>query len=68
MSWRGTLIGIAEYDNKPSARPIVVKIKSPRGSDWFVGFNCAVGPNSDNVDAGDILNIFRVRGSGFFNI
>lgn len=57
-SWSGKIIGVAEYDNTND--PIVVKLESGSGRDWFIGFNRANGPNSDNVQADDLVTIYRV--------
>ncbi len=39
--WAGTILGIADYQNNPDARPVVVKIESGASQDLFVGFNRA---------------------------
>ena len=65
-SWSGKIIGVAEYDNNPSNDPIVVKLESGSGRDWFVGYNRATGPNADNVQGDDLVTIYRVTdGNGF---
>lgn len=59
-SWSGKLIGVAEYDNNPSNNPIVIKLETGGGSDWFIGFNRATGPHSDNVQADNLVTIYQV--------
>lgn len=59
-SWSGNLIGVAEYNNNPSDDPIVIKLESGGGGDWFIGFNRAYGPNADNVQADNLVTIYNV--------
>ncbi|KAL3768912.1 hypothetical protein ACHAW5_008827 [Stephanodiscus triporus] len=61
-SWRGRLIGVADYDNNPSNYPIILKVETGSGSDYFVSFNRATGINSEVQEAGDMVAIYRVDG------
>ena len=65
-SWSGKIIGVAEYDNNPFSLPIVIKLESGGGGDWFVGFNRAAFGNADNVQGDDLVTVYRVTdGDGF---
>ena len=70
-NWTGKLIGVAEYDNNPTNDPIIIKLVSggsggSGGGDWFIGFNRAIGPNADNVQADDEVTIYTVtNGNGY---
>ena len=51
--WKGKLIGLSDYANNPENHPMVIKLETGRGSDWFMGFNRQAGINVDTVEAGD---------------
>ena len=60
-SWHGKIVGVGEYDQNPNNHPIVLKIETGRGSDWFVGLNRAAGPNSHAVQFQDIVTLYKVK-------
>jgi len=62
--WSGTIIGIADYNDNPNARPVVVKIESDGPDDLFVGFNRAAGINRDVVDARDKVTVVEAGNDG----
>lgn len=37
------LVGIADYDNPYSNLPVVIKLETGTNSDYFIGFNRAIG-------------------------
>ncbi|KAL3770178.1 hypothetical protein ACHAW5_009273 [Stephanodiscus triporus] len=61
-SWRGRLIGVADYDNNPSNYPIILKLETGGGSDYFVSFNRDSGVNSEVQQASDQVPIYQVAG------
>jgi hypothetical protein len=61
-SWRGRLIGVADYDNNPSKYPIMLKLETGGGSDYFVSFNRDSGVNSEVQQASDQVPIYQVAG------
>ena len=62
--WTGKVIGIADYNNNPDARPVVVKIESGGPNDLFVGFNRAKGINKDTADAQDLVTVHIAENEG----
>jgi len=61
-SWRGRLIGMSDYGNNPYNHPIILKLETGTGSDYFVSFNRAGGVNSEVQEANDLVLIHRVEG------
>ena len=61
-TWSGRLIGVAQYDNNPSNYPFVIKLETGNESDWFLGFNRAIGPNKDSQEANNQVTIYKVEG------
>mmetsp|Transcript_18318 Transcript_18318/g.24419 ORF Transcript_18318/g.24419 Transcript_18318/m.24419 type:complete len:404 (-) Transcript_18318:465-1676(-) len=58
-----TLVGIGEFDkNTNDKHPVVVKIETGTNKDYFIGFNRAVGPNAQNVEADNEVTIVQVNG------
>ena len=49
-----TMVGIADYLNNPSSHPVVIKVETGQGNDYFVGFNRAIGVNSQNDEGDDV--------------
>ena len=62
--WSRKLIGIADYENNPDARPIVVKLESGGPKDLFVGFNRARGINRQTDQARDRVTVVEQGGDG----
>ncbi|KAL7467022.1 hypothetical protein ACHAXS_007290 [Conticribra weissflogii] len=62
--WRGTLVGVGEYDMIQDGQYIVVKIESGNSDDLFVGFNRAAGVNADNDEADDLVTIVETGNNG----
>ena len=60
--WRGRLIGIADYGNNPDNHPVILKLETGTGSDYFVSFNRARGVNDEVQEASDRVLIHRVEG------
>jgi hypothetical protein len=61
-SWSGRLIGMSDYGNNPYNHPIILKLETGVGSDYFVSFNRAGGVNSEVQEANDLVLIHRVEG------
>jgi hypothetical protein len=59
-SWRGNPVGVAYYNNNPSNYPIMLKLETGDGSDYFVSFNRARGINSEVQQATDQVTIYQV--------
>jgi hypothetical protein len=62
--WAGTIIGIADYENNPDSRPVVVKIESGTADDLFVGFNRARGINSQTKAAPNQVTVHLAGNDG----
>lgn len=60
-SWRGKIIGVAEYNNNPNNHIIVLKIETGQAADYFVGFNRAVHSNKDVVQAHNQVTVYKVQ-------
>ena len=60
-SWRGKIIGVADYGNNPSNFPIMLKLETGGGSDYFVSFNRATGVNSEVQEASNRVTLHRVE-------
>lgn len=63
-NWRGTIVGIADYENNPDSRPVVVKLESGTSTDLFVGFNRAKNLNMGVLDARDQVTIVQAGNNG----
>jgi hypothetical protein len=63
-SWRGTVIGVADYDNNPQNHPVIVKIDSRTGTDQFITFNRAAGINRHNKEADNEVIIMETGSDG----
>ena len=59
-SWRGNIIGVADYNNNPSNYPIILKLETGGGSDYFVSFNRDTGINADVQQAHDQVTVYQV--------
>ncbi len=59
-SWRGNIIGVADYNNNPSNSPIILKLETGGGSDYFVSFNRDTGINADVQQAHDQVTVYQV--------
>lgn len=59
-SWRGNIIGMADYGYNPSNFPIILKLETGGGSDYFVSFNRATGVNSEVQEASNRVTLHRV--------
>mmetsp|Transcript_28472 Transcript_28472/g.58444 ORF Transcript_28472/g.58444 Transcript_28472/m.58444 type:complete len:790 (+) Transcript_28472:137-2506(+) len=62
--WRGTFVGVGEYDKIQDGQYIVAKIESGGSDDLFVGFNRAAGVNADNDEADDLVTIIETGNNG----
>ncbi|KAL9181023.1 hypothetical protein ACHAXT_009828 [Thalassiosira profunda] len=62
--WSRKLIGIADYENNPDARPIVAKLESGGPKDLFLGFNRARGINRQTDQARDRVTVVEQGGDG----
>ena len=58
-----TLVGIADYLNNPNQHPVVVKVETGAANDFFVGFNRAIGVNSQNDEGDDVVTVVQVNGN-----
>jgi hypothetical protein len=60
-----TMVGIAEIkDNNPNKKPAVLKLETGTSNDYFVGFNRAIGKNSQNVEADNEVTIVQTGNNG----
>lgn len=62
--WAYDLVGVADYSNNPFSLPIVIKLETGSTTDYFIGFNRAVGVNSQNVQADDQVTITESGANG----
>ncbi|KAL9184684.1 hypothetical protein ACHAXT_012654 [Thalassiosira profunda] len=62
-SWRGKLIGVADYETNNSSHPIVLKLEAGTAP-WFLGFNRATGVNANNQQASDLVTVYKVQNGG----
>ena len=60
-SWKGKLVGVAEYDIAPQNSAISLKLETGRQNDWFIGFNRAIKANVDVQEAPDQVTIYTVQ-------
>lgn len=58
-----TLVGIADYLNNPDQHPVVVKVETGAANDFFVGFNRAIGVNSQNDEGDEVVTVVQVDGN-----
>ena len=59
-----TLVGIADYLNNPANHSVVIKLETNTATDFFIGFNRAVGVNSQNDEADDEVTIITTGNNG----
>ncbi len=59
-SWRGKIIGVADYYNNPSNFPIMLKLETGGGADYFISFNRARGVNSEVQQAKNQVTVYQV--------
>ena len=61
-----SLVGIAEYTVRTdaSSQPVTVKLESGTDIDYFIGFNRAVGSNSQNDEATDEITVTTSGNNG----
>ena len=62
-TWTGNIIGIGKY-NERDDEPVTVKIDTGTQTDYFVGFNQAIGSNSQNDLGDNMVNIVRAGNNG----
>lgn len=66
-SWKGKLVGIAEYDklsNGDQDSKVILKLETGTPDDLYLGFNRATGFNSDNVQADNEVTIVETGANG----
>ena len=63
MHGTSVLMGIPWYDLRTN-QPVAINIETGISSDYFVGFNHAVGPNSQNYLGDNIVNIINTGNNG----
>merc|ERR1712176_199197 len=59
-----TLMGIGEWDNGVYGHIVDLKIETGTENDYFIGFNRAVGPNADNVEADNEVTVYEAGANG----
>ncbi len=63
-SWRGKIVGIADFDNNSENHPVVIKLETGTSTDSFIAFNRATGVNSQNDEADDEVTIVETGNNG----
>lgn len=58
------MVGIAEFDKITENNNVVVKLETGTDKDYFVGFNRATGPTSQNRLASDLVTIYEAGNNG----
>ena len=58
------MVGIAEFDKITENNNVVVKLETGTDQDYFVGFNRATGPTSQNRLASDLVTIYEAGNNG----
>jgi hypothetical protein len=64
LNWSGTIVGIADFNNNPDSRPVVIKIETGTVRDHYIAFNRAIGINIDNVEADDEVTVIETGQDG----
>lgn len=59
-SWRGKIIGLADYGSNPNDLPFILKLETGTASDYFVSFNRASGVNSEVQQAANQVTMYQV--------
>ena len=59
-----TMVGIAEFDMITDNNPVVIKLETGKDLDYFIGFNRATGPTSQNRFADDLVTIYEAGNNG----
>ena len=62
--WIGTMVGIADYENNPNNRPVVLKIETGTLTDQLIAFNRAIGINRENDQADDEVTVVETGRNG----
>ena len=63
-SWKGRIIGIADYENNSLDHPVIVKIESGTATDQYITFNRATGVNRHNEEADNEVTIVQTGNDG----
>jgi len=59
-----TIVGIADFDNNSDERNVIIKLETGTSNDYFVGFNRAIGVNSQNDEADNEVTIVLTGNNG----
>ena len=59
-----TIVGIADFDNNPEQRNVIIKLETGTSNDYFVGFNRAIGVNLQNDEADNEVTIVLTGNDG----
>jgi len=59
-SWKGKIIGLADYGRNPNDLPFILKLETGTASDYFVSFNRASGVNSEVQQAANQVTMYQV--------
>lgn len=58
------MVGIADYSGDQNAPPVVVKLETNTNTDYFIGFNRAIGANAQNDEADNEIVIVETGSNG----
>lgn len=58
------MVGIAEFDKITDNNPVVIKLETGEDLDYYVSFNRATGPTSQNQEASDLVTIYETGNNG----
>ncbi len=58
------MVGIADFSGDQSAPPVVVKLETNTNTDYFIGFNRAIGANAQNDEADNEIVIVETGSNG----
>ena len=58
------MVGIAEFDKITDNNPVVIKLETGEKLDYYVGFNRATGPTSQNRLASNLVTIYEAGNNG----
>ncbi|KAL7455237.1 hypothetical protein ACHAWC_006804 [Mediolabrus comicus] len=63
-SFTATMVGVAEFNKIKDDNPIVIKLETGDKTDYFIEFNRAIGPTSQEKQAQDKVTLYSAGNNG----
>jgi hypothetical protein len=63
-SFTATMVGVAEFNKIKDGNPIVIKLETGDKDDYYIEFNRATGPTSQEKQAQDMVTLYSTGNNG----